>query len=385
MKPRILIFTSTYFPYVGGAEVAIKEITSRLAAEYNFDLVCARYDFSLPFVEQVGAVRVYRIGFGIRVLDKILIPFASALWAAAQSARVRYSAYWAVMVTYGSGGAYIANMVRFWAPVPIILTLQEGDPPEYIRTKWFGVLGLSWRLALARSAVVTVISSYLGDVARSFGYTGETLLVPNGVAVRMFARMRARSIDTHCVRLITTSRLVNKNAIDDIIRALVFLPTSVTLSVYGVGQDEVPLKALAGSLKLETRVHFCGHCTHQELPDVLAEHDIFIRPSRSEGMGNSFIEAMAAGLPVIATQEGGIADFLFDAQRNPDKNTTGWAVDKDNPKQIAEAVKNIIANPDQVKKVTETAKRMVEQQYDWDLIAHAMQEKVFDPVLKKHI
>ena len=53
---------------------------------------------------------------------------------------------------------------------------------------------------------------------------------------------------------------------------------------------------------------------------------------------------MAAGLPVIATQEGGIADFLFDAVRNPDKETTGWAVDKDSPEQIAEAVREIVAS-----------------------------------------
>ena len=44
-------------------------------------------------------------------------------------------------------------------------------------------------------------------------------------------------------------------------------------------------------------------------------------------MGNSFVEAMAARLPVIATQEGGIADFLFDATRNPEQPTTGWVVD----------------------------------------------------------
>ena len=118
------------------------------------------------------------------------------------------------------------------------------------------------------------------------------------------------------------------------------------------------------------------------MPLALKACDIFIRASRSEGMGNSFIEAMVAGLPVIATQEGGIADFLFDAKRNPDKETTGWAVDKDSPEQIAEAVQDIIAHPEQVARVTAAAKKMAEEKYDWDLITPHMRS-LFDRLLDK--
>jgi glycosyltransferase involved in cell wall biosynthesis len=97
-------------------------------------------------------------------------------------------------------------------------------------------------------------------------------------------------------------------------------------------------------------------------------------------MGNSFVEAMAARLPVIATQEGGIADFLFDAKRNPDKPTTGWAVDKDSPRQIAEAVEDIIAHREQVEVVLQNACTLAVSKYDWSLIAKDMREKVFAPL-----
>lgn len=90
---------------------------------------------------------------------------------------------------------------------------------------------------------------------------------------------------------------------------------------------------------------------------------------------------MAAGLPVIATQEGGIADFLFDAKRNPEKPTTGWAVDKNSPEQIAQAVEAILAHTEQTQKVVENAKRMVKEKYDWDLITKDIREKVFGKVL----
>lgn len=364
---RVLIFSTAYFPHVGGAEVAIREITNRLSGEYECDLICARYDAHLPSRERIDAVNVYRVGIGVRIIDKILSPFWGALLTLSLERKCRYDLYWAMMATYGSGGAYIA---RWFTKKPIVLTLQEGDPPEYLRTKWFGLVGLAWQLALSQSQAVTVISSYLGKLAKEFGYTGDPVLVPNGVDTDSFGSVVPVRHDG--VRLVTTSRLVHKNAVDDVIRALTFLPEMVSFVVYGTGPDEKKLKKLVHTLSVESRVRFMGHLPYQKLPHALAESDIFVRPSRSEGMGNSFIEAMAAGLPVIATQEGGIADFLFDAKRNPDKETTGWAVDANAPEQIAEAVKDILAHPDIVRKVIDSARRLVIEKYDWNLIAKQM-------------
>jgi glycosyltransferase involved in cell wall biosynthesis len=142
------------------------------------------------------------------------------------------------------------------------------------------------------------------------------------------------------------------------------------------------LRGLAKKEDVESRAHFMGQIGHAEMPLALKSCDIFIRPSRSEGMGNSFVEAMAAEIPVIATQEGGIADFLFDEKRNPEKATTGWAVDKDSPEQIAEAVRDIVARPEKVRAVTETARKMVIEKYDWNIIAHSMRG-LFDRLFEK--
>src|SRR3989344_681817 len=99
-------------------------------------------------------------------------------------------------------------------------------------------------------------------------------------------------------------------------------------------------------------------------------------------MGNSFIEAFAAGLPVIATQEGGIADFLFDENRDPDKPITGFAVSKNSPAEIAAQVRHIMEHPEKVRAVTATARALVGERYDWDIVAKDMREKVFGRFLK---
>ena len=99
-------------------------------------------------------------------------------------------------------------------------------------------------------------------------------------------------------------------------------------------------------------------------------------------MGNSFASAMASRLPIIATQEGGLADFIFDAKRNPEKETTAWVVDKDSPEQIAKQVKDILAHPEQVKIVTDTNYILATEVYNWDTIVRDMRTKVFSIIEK---
>ena len=157
------------------------------------------------------------------------------------------------------------------------------------------------------------------------------------------------------------------------------LPENVRFIVVGIGPRPLAETARAG-VQVAERVRFVGEVANQEIPKYLHASDIFIRPSRSEGMGNSFVEAFAAGLPVIGTQEGGIADFLFDEKRNTDKPITGWAVDTDSPEQVAQAVKDIMEHPEKVRAVIATARALAAEKYDWDIIARDMREKVFLPL-----
>jgi glycosyltransferase involved in cell wall biosynthesis len=291
------------------------------------------------------------------------------------------------MTSYAS---FSALFFKFLFPkVPYILRADDGDPIEHLK-KRVGIFNQLFTRVFTKADFAITTSSYLERFVRSMGYKGPLAVVPNGVDSAHFSHQYAPDeLDALKnklgkkegeIYLITTSRLVKKNACDDVIRALPLLSENVIFLILGVGPDEVMLRALARELGVEARVQFLGHASHTDLPKYLKASDIFIRPSLSEGFGISFIEAMAAGLPVIATQEGGIADFLYDAKRNPDKPTTGWAVDKNSPEQIAVAVKDILANPEQVTRVKATAKKMAIEKYDWNLIAKQMQN-VFGRIL----
>lgn len=402
MKPKkILIFSLAYFPkHVGGAEVAIKEITDRLATDkYEFHLVCNRFDSALPRTDQIGNIHVYRIGlvknnptmgdlrkFPLH-LNKLLFQFQAYLFAAKLHKKERFDGIWAMMAH--SCGVPAAMFKKAFPEVKYILTLQEGDPSAHIESK-MRVFGKLFDRAFTTADTIQVISNFLGKWAKRKGFKGKPVLVPNAVNIKHFTQTytkeelvevrRELGVSEEDFLLVTTSRLVHKNAVDDVIRAVALLPSKVKFVVFGVGPDEEMLRKLTKDLNIEDRVFFKGQIEHSIMPKYLKACDAFIRPSRSEGMGNSFVEAMAAELPVIATQEGGIADFLFDSKINPDKETTGWAVGVDSPEQIKDVVEEIMNNPDKVKEVATEAKAMAIEKYDWDLIANKMDKEVFAPL-----
>lgn len=377
---KILIFSLTYYPLeVGGAEIAVKEITDRIP-DIEFHMLTLRFDRTLPREERIGNIVVHRIGWGDSRPSKFFFQFFAALAAARLHRHGHFDATWALMAH--ATGVPAALFKLFYPRVPMLLTLQEGDPLPYIERTMLPVWPLFSR-AFTHADAVQAISTFLADWARRRGARGLVEVIGNGVDTARFSRVHpsaavsiarqsfgARHGDT---LLVTTSRLTPKNAIDDIIRGLARMPLNTRFIVFGTGPSDAALRALATALGVASRVRFMGHLPHVDLPEALAACDIFIRPSRSEGMGNSFIEAMAAGLPVIATQEGGISDFLFDAKRNPGQGTTGWAVDKDSPEQIVQTVEDILAHPEQVERVRANAKKLVIERYDWDLVALQIQ------------
>jgi teichuronic acid biosynthesis glycosyltransferase TuaC len=367
---KVLIFSLAYFPHVGGAEVAIKEITERLS-ETKFHLITLRFNQE-PTEEMIGNVRVYRVGNGASYLQKILFIPRAARRAAALHREHGFNAIWAMM-TYMLFPTVLlrAHGVR----IPYVLNLQDGDPFTRVFNRWF-ILPLKPLLTygIRHAASIVALSSYLTTWTARFGYAGQVKIVPNGVDLTRFVQTHTHARSLEDLVLVTTSRLVHKNALDDVIRALVLLPSSVRFRIYGTGREERALRALAKELRVEEQVEFKGFVEHAALPSVLNEADIFVRPSRSEGMGISFVEAMAAGLPVIATQEGGIADFLFDARRDPDKPATGWAVPVDSPEEIANAVKDVATNPAKTAIIVENAKQLVAERYSWDPIAQEWHE-----------
>ncbi|QQR64899.1 glycosyltransferase [Candidatus Kaiserbacteria bacterium] len=398
---KILIFSLDYLPgTISGAEAAIEEITKRISPEeIEFHMVTLYYDSAVPRVGKIGNVLIHRVGFFGKPhasleerrqfplhYNKHFFQFAAGIKAYFLHRKYHYDGAWAVMA-HGTGVP--VSIFNLLTKVPYALTLQEGDPPEYIERIMKPVWSL-FKRAFTHATVVQPISAFLGAWARRMGYRGDTQIIRNGANPESikptFDLSEVETLKQKLgkkegdIFLMNTARLVHQKGFDTTIHALTLLPAHIKLLVVGGGPDEGMLKSLAEELGLGERVIFTGQIDRSEVTKYRFAGDIFVGPSRSEGLGNAFLSAMACRLPVVATQVGGIADFLFDAKRDPEKGTTGWAVDPESHEQIAEAVHEILAHPEKVRDVTERAREMVVAEYDWDIVAKRMQREVFEKI-----
>jgi len=114
------------------------------------------------------------------------------------------------------------------------------------------------------------------------------------------------------------------------------------------------LQALARNLNLSNQFHFIGGVTG--LRHHLSMADIFVLPSRSEGFSNAIIEAMAASLPVVATDVGGNAEAVKDG-------VSGYLVPPEDPARLAAAILQLLANPSQAKSMGAAGRSIVAERF----------------------
>jgi len=387
MARKALIFSLAYYPHlVGGAEVAVKEITDRISPdEIEFDMVTL-YAGESRF-ERIGNVNVYRVGPHIRLrgttvpsisyiikFQYIALAFIKSLWLHRKRS---YDFTWSVMASFNAFSALFFKWVH--PRVPFFLNLQEGDSIEHIK-KSLGIMYPLYVKIFKKVDYIQAISNFLAQYGKNMGATCPVTVVPNGVDFTFFSQIPPASqvkalehelaLDPFDTVLITTSRLVQKNGVADIIDAMTYLPEQTKLLILGTGPLEKFLKEKTELLGLSSRIRFAGFVPHREFPLYLRASNIFIRPSLSEGMGVSFLEAMAAGLPVIATPVGGIPDFLKDGE-------TGLFCEVENPESIARQIETIMKDRELREKLIKNAREMVKTKYDWGLIVRDM-KGIFD-------
>jgi glycosyltransferase involved in cell wall biosynthesis len=240
-------------------------------------------------------------------------------------------------------------------------------------------------MVFMKARVVQAISAYLAQFARSMGARCPIEVIPNGVALERFRFSLPDSQKTKLRRqlgiedtdkvLITASRLVKKNALDVVIDAMRYLPNEVKFLILGAGPLKEALQRRTLDYKLQTRIKFLGHVAPAKLPEYLQVADVFVRPSRSEGMGSAFIEAMAVGVPVVATAVGGIVDFLRDKD-------TGMFCHVDDPEHLAKVVKILLTDDTLRSHIIRNARELVREKYDWNIIVRSVREKVFGRLLE---
>ncbi len=374
-KPKVIAFITSYFPSIGGAEVGLRQVAKALSEECDFAIVTASRRAGRTSVESCPEGQIWRLGIGSSI-DKWLLPLMAPI-VRRKVERERGASgkaiMWGVDITQAS---LLAALVSRSDPsLPLVLTVQYGEDPKRLESGRWGLIRASFDFMLRHAAHVTAISTSLLESVRRHGYDGPASLIPNGVDLHLFRQPAERSPRSHPT-VITVSRLVEKNGIDTLVRALALLvedfPT-IECRVIGDGPQRRALENLACRLGISGQIQFAGEVPHERIPCLLWESDVFVRPARSEGMGNAFVEALAAGVPIIGTDVGGIPDIIHDGE-------TGLLTRVDDAVDLARKIRQLLGDHDLAARLSRQGSAWIRERYDLANCAQAY-AAVFDRVL----
>jgi len=220
-------------------------------------------------------------------------------------------------------------------------------------------------LTLKKASRVIAVSRHEASQLVALGVDGERVrVIPNGVDVREFARSPlAQAHDTAIVGLFVGRIDPDQKGLDTLVRAVALLPASPRLQIRLVGEDwggTDRLRFLAQRLGVADRLTFVGKLSRPDLLREYARAQFFVLPSIFEPFGIVLLEAMAAGLPVVASRVGGIPEIVQEGR-------TGLLVDPGNPGALAEALRLLLRDEVRRKSMGRDARERVTR-YDWDLI-----------------
>jgi glycosyltransferase involved in cell wall biosynthesis len=370
-QTSLCIVTHTFLPHVGGIERVVYEQCKRLMqGQFEPMVVTHRNYTDKNYVFDGIRVQCYD---SVNIAFKLGIPYAIPYIS---SFKTFLEAVKSSDLIHVHGHPYLSSLLtakiakRYGKPV--VLT-QHNTFIEYENSLWNHVEWLNdyaiGKQVLKEADKIVVVSKATKNYVLSLGADPEKIRVlHNGVDVNRFRpltgvkdEMRKKlGISKDSSVVLTVRRLVYKNGIDTLIESakktikknprLVFL-------VVGKGPDFEKVKEKIEELELQENFRLTGFISDEGLPFYYNVADFFVLPSKSgEGLPLVALEAMACGVPVIATNVGGISEVM--------KEDYGKLVPPSSPDSLAEAILEFSHR--ELSALKKDLRAMIEQKYSWD-------------------
>ncbi|TXK64477.1 glycosyltransferase family 4 protein [Alkalisalibacterium limincola] len=311
---RVLMVVQGYFPSVGGAERQVVTLGRALQeGGHHVEVLCPRFDDEHPAgAGSCKGLPVWRINYprwpvaGTLVLLSRQLYF---LWS-------RRHTYDAIHVQIADQMGALAAVAGRWLGKPVVVKFAGSWEREHGSLRRDGFLPKVLRMMLRRASAIQATSLRFMDELGALGFRADRLhWLPNAVDLSHFRKRpdEVRRVDAQGRRtLLFIGRLEPDKALDVLLeawsRSLGSTTAAWRLRLVGEGGQEARLRELARTLGVESSVEFVGEIPLVE--DELWGADASVLPSLREGLSNALLEAMAAGLPVIATRVSGSEDFI---------------------------------------------------------------------------
>ena len=276
----------------------------------------------------------------------------------------------------------IAYILKKKYKLPYVIRFGGGDIPGFQErfTKVYKFIGPFEKRIWKCADALVANSSGLKKLAEGFYNKREILVIPNGVDSRAFsdeevAEYVKTKYNDDVIRLLFVSRLIERKGLQFLLPQLNDIRCqcrnsgkSVRLSVVGDGPYREELVRIAKESNVFDIVKFYGQKAKSELPEYYSQADIFVFPSKKEGMPNVVLEAMSYGLPVVMTPCEGSSELISD---------NGFAVPSD---EFGKYIVKLACDDALREQMGRKSKEIVEGSFQWSLVANQY-IKIFTNIL----
>jgi glycosyltransferase involved in cell wall biosynthesis len=234
--------------------------------------------------------------------------------------------------------------------------------------------GIEWWAAYEANKVIVTSGSMKGELGDHFHVPWEKLeIIANGISLEKF---QESSIDKQSIRgrygvgpneklVLCVGRLVPQKGIEHLVRAVPMIVgrfAEAKCVIVGEGWLRDYLEHIARFTGHQWKIRFTGFIPDSDLVALMKSADVLVVPSIYEPFGIVALEGMAAGVPVVASQVGGLAEVV-------EHDRTGIFVYARNPQSIAWGVNRVLSDPGHAEWLTRNAKEGVQKAYSWEAIA----------------
>jgi glycosyltransferase involved in cell wall biosynthesis len=378
---KILMVISQFYPMIGGTEKQAQLLASTLVEKgIDVSIVTGRWSFKTPRREIVGRVKVFRNFSSLdwfrkkenrmtRLLGGLTYVASLAIYLLAHGRK--YDLIHVHQVLHPAFTSVLVGKRLFKRPVLVKAACSglTSDIRELMRYP-FGSLQL--RYLIKEMEYLVVVNQEGKAEFKAVGYPeSRVAYIPNGVKIPSEGRNTYRRI----LHFLTIARLDRQKGIDVLLKAwdrILQVENNLKLTVLGSGSQELELKRLSESLKVDGSVEFRG--TVQDIDQYFGDADLFVLPSRAEGLSNALLEAMSRGIPCVATNIGGNSELLG-AEDKPipagrySIGRNGILVNPDDVEGLAEAMGFLIQNSKVREEVGKGGRRYIQENHSIELIA----------------
>jgi glycosyltransferase involved in cell wall biosynthesis len=375
---RILMVVSQFHPIIGGAEKQAQLLAQKLIEKgIEVQVMTGWWKLRTPRKETINGVSIFRnfscwgmFGIkGLRPLGAVMYMVTLAIYLLVH--RKEYDIIHVHQALYPAFVSVLVGKQCLGKPV-IVKTASSGMTSDIGWLSRFPLGKLQLRYLLNHLSWLVAVSRVTGQEFEQIGFPGSKILyIPNGVEIPV----DRRSLRHHMFHAVTTARISREKGIDVLLKAWANLSPNekdLRLTIIGDGPLRYEMERIVRDLGIAETIEFTGWVNN--VKEYLQQTDIFVLPSRTEGMPNAMLEAMSYGIPCIATNVGGNMELL---ERKGEEilrgryviGKNGLLINPDDVKGLTEAILFFLRNRNEREEMGKRSRQFIQENYSIDWVA----------------